>query len=257
MLFFCASIQAQELAFTRALFANGEFAQCRCESKRALLSGTEPREHFELLHALAGAELNQPVEKTVADLQHIVTENRNPQTSAMASYELGRQLWMQDQPEEALSAFASSFNTTTNQSLFLHAACSSFLVMQENKYLKKSRVDLVDQVNTSRSQWYGRLFSDCAKPDPQTNKPSELNWLVRFYRAQISPAIGSRCNLEPSCSEYFNQAWKKHGAAALPMIGDRLCREPGLNARAENPIVKEGKIRYADPIENHDFWMNP
>lgn len=256
MLFFCICAPAQQLELTRALFAQGDFEQCRCEAKRALLSQTEPREHFELLHALAGAQLNQPAGQTIAALQHLVEQNRNPQTSALAAYELGRQLWTQNRAEEALTSFTFSFHTTTNKSLFLHAACSSFLLMQENKELKKGRADLIAQINTSRSQWYGRLFSECARPAPDSGSEKKLNWIVSVYRAQISPAIGNRCTLEPSCSEYFNQAWHQHGPLALPMIGDRLCREPGINNRQENPVLKSGQIRYADPITNHDFWMN-
>jgi hypothetical protein len=253
MLFFCAQAQAQQLELTRALFAKGEYSQCRSESKRALLTGTEPIEHFELLHALAGTQLQRPTDETLQSLQQLVQQNRNPQISAMAAYELGRTLWQIDRPAEALDAFVFTFQTTTDKSLFLHAACSAFLLMNQHPALKAAHPDWVDQINTSRSQWYGSLFGECSQPQP--SEKTQPNWLVRFYRAQISPAIGNRCTLEPSCSEYFNQAWQKHGPTAIPMIGDRLCREPGVNDRQQNPILKNGQIRYGDPIKDHDFWM--
>jgi len=79
---------------------------------------------------------------------------------------------------------------------------------------------------------------------------------ISLYRTQISPAIGARCSLEPSCSEYFVQAVKKHGALGVPIMADRFVREPSVFAAAEKPVVMpNGRIRYADPVSDHDFWM--
>jgi len=79
---------------------------------------------------------------------------------------------------------------------------------------------------------------------------------ISLYRTQISPAIGARCSLEPSCSEYFVQAVKKHGLLGAPLIADRFVREPDVFKAREKPIVMlDGRIRYADPVSDHDFWM--
>ena len=33
-----------------------------------------------------------------------------------------------------------------------------------------------------------------------------LLWLIRAYRAGVSPALGARCRFEPSCSQYAYEA---------------------------------------------------
>ncbi|MDO8277729.1 MAG: membrane protein insertion efficiency factor YidD [Burkholderiaceae bacterium] len=43
---------------------------------------------------------------------------------------------------------------------------------------------------------------------------SALMFLVKGYRLLISPALGSNCRFEPSCSAYALQALEQHGAAA-------------------------------------------
>lgn len=43
---------------------------------------------------------------------------------------------------------------------------------------------------------------------------SVLMGLVKGYRLLISPALGSNCRFEPSCSAYALQALEQHGAAA-------------------------------------------
>lgn len=186
--------------------------------------------------------------------ESIIASNADLQVSSIASYELGRLQWQLDQPGNALDSFAFAFNTTTDKTLFLHSSCSMFLLFKEHPDLKDGNESLVSQISTSRDQWYGALFSQCAKPD--LGDATTPNWIIRFYRAQISPAIGERCTLEPSCSEYFHQASGKHGIKSVPMIADRLFREPEVSNRKADPVIMEdGQIRYRDPIENHDFWM--
>jgi putative membrane protein insertion efficiency factor len=36
--------------------------------------------------------------------------------------------------------------------------------------------------------------------------------LIRFYKAALSPYLGSRCRFTPTCSNYAIQAISKHGA---------------------------------------------
>jgi hypothetical protein len=81
--------------------------------------------------------------------------------------------------------------------------------------------------------------------------------LIGFYRNNIRPAIGDRCSLAPSCSEYARQAFIKHGWLAIPMITDRFYREPGVVAKAEKTLqLKDGRILFADPLEDHDWYFN-
>ena len=89
---------------------------------------------------------------------------------------------------------------------------------------------------------------------PQTawlHQPTD--WIVAFYRAQIGPAIGSRCSLQPSCSAYFLEAGRTHGSLwALPLTADRLIREPGVVAAARHPVSAGERVRYEDALSDHD-----
>lgn len=80
--------------------------------------------------------------------------------------------------------------------------------------------------------------------------------VVGFYRFAIRPAIGSRCALEPSCSQYFVLASRKHGWLGVPMTADRFVREPVVSA-PDRPWVRNaaGQWRHPDPVEDHDGWF--
>ena len=49
--------------------------------------------------------------------------------------------------------------------------------------------------------------------------------IVRAYQLLVSPLLGRNCRFTPSCSHYFIEAVRKHGAAkgALRGVG-RICR---------------------------------
>lgn len=86
-----------------------------------------------------------------------------------------------------------------------------------------------------------------------TGRP--VQWLISFYRSQISPAIGQRCSLTPSCSEYGMQSLKKHGVLGVAMIGDRLIREPDVVAEKPAPVRIGNRWFYTDAVSEHDWWM--
>ncbi len=79
--------------------------------------------------------------------------------------------------------------------------------------------------------------------------------VIGFYRNFISPAIGSRCALEPSCSHYFMEATEKHGWLGVPMTADRFVREPVASASDAWVQNAAGQFRHPDPVEDHDYWM--
>jgi hypothetical protein len=79
--------------------------------------------------------------------------------------------------------------------------------------------------------------------------------VIRFYRRQIAPALGRRCSLNPSCSEYALQALRRHGLLALAMYADRGVREPSIVADAERVVFVNGLRKFADPLDAHDWWM--
>ena len=59
---------------------------------------------------------------------------------------------------------------------------------------------------------------------------------VRFYQAVLSPLLPSVCKFEPSCSEYFIQAVRKHGPIRGVCQGTwRICRCNPWNAGGFDP----------------------
>ncbi len=258
MFFFTAFVRADALGLATELMRQNEWELCRRECRRARMERVGPAERLLLLETVASIRIGADPAACIPVLEGIVSTNADRQATAIASYELGRLQWQAGAPAAALDAFELAFMTTTNKTLFLHASCAMFQLLQENRSLKKGREDLVSQITTSRAEYHAALFAATKKPDPAIDRPATPSWIIRFYRSQISPAIGDRCVLHPSCSEYYTQTRHKHGLLAIPMIADRFIREPDVsNAKARPVVMPGGRIYYADPVEDHDFWMTP
>jgi len=78
---------------------------------------------------------------------------------------------------------------------------------------------------------------------------------VRFFQRYISVVDGDRCPMYPTCSAYSLSALEKHG----PMMGtfmtvDRLFHETDPQEH-RHPMMKYGRRRFYDPLENNDFWL--
>ncbi len=145
---------------------------------------------------------------------------------------------------------------------FCHESCGEGQTLaqdfQRSGEITKSEVEqrramLAKQIESGKIPNLKLTNNDSQKP--QKFSQQQPNLFIRFYRSQISPAIGERCTLVPSCSEYFNQAWCKHGLIAVPMVADRFFREPDVNKHKHQPIIINNTIRYGDPVSDHDFWM--
>ena len=119
-----------------------------------------------------------------------------------------------------------------------------FLAAAESKSGKNISTD---SPSTGTTQTSGNSRSSI------TAKPAQ--WMILFYRSQIRPAIGQRCSLTPSCSEYGMQALKKHGILGLAMIGDRTFREPDVVTEKLSPVRIGNRWFYKDTLESHDWWM--
>jgi hypothetical protein len=59
-----------------------------------------------------------------------------------------------------------------------------------------------------------------------TDLPADmLVFVVRLYQASLSGLIGRQCKFVPTCSEYFIQAVRRHGALRGGAMGLwRICR---------------------------------
>lgn len=78
---------------------------------------------------------------------------------------------------------------------------------------------------------------------------------IGFYQTQIGPALGQRCSMYPSCSHYTLEACREYGLAGIPMSADRLIRETDHVRYRIDPIRRNGRELYYDPIENHTYWF--
>jgi len=80
-------------------------------------------------------------------------------------------------------------------------------------------------------------------------------WSVRFYQHQISPAIGQRCSMHPSCSAFCVEAVQRYGVVGVAMTGDRLVRETDHVRYRLRPVLVNGQEKYADPVSDHSKWF--
>lgn len=82
-----------------------------------------------------------------------------------------------------------------------------------------------------------------------------LEIFTNIYGA-ISRVDGNRCPMYPTCSHYSLEAIGKHGLLiGIVMTFDRLIHES--NEMDYAPLVEVGDaVRYADPVENNDFWWS-
>ena len=142
--------------------------------------------------------------------------------------------------------------------LFWRAGCTLYFRMKADRTLRRDRPALWQSLQSCRDAWPLEVWQECRPHKRSGPSLAALpgRWVVQFYRAQIGPAIGSRCDLQPSCSEYFLQAGRAHGLLGVPLIADRFVREPSVVAAAEQPVtLPGGRIRYADPVSDHDEWL--
>jgi len=239
------------------LFAEGDMEACLVEAARAR-KGDPSNDRAALLEAAARLRVGREVEDALAALAERESSD-DPDVRFSASYERGRALWAVGRMEEAYASLANALLTAPDRARFLRSACTLFLFFEDAPSFRERDPALVMQMNTSRALWTGRLFAECRLPKPAggalLGKPGQ--WLVSFYRTQVSPAIGARCSCHPSCSEYFKQACAKHGLLGFAMQADRFFREPDVVKEGKHPVRVGGAIKYYDPVSDHDFWMQP
>jgi putative component of membrane protein insertase Oxa1/YidC/SpoIIIJ protein YidD len=240
------------------LFAEKDWEPCLRECERLLI--TDPHDDDALLFSsVCKLRLGRDTRRARTDLGGLMTSKADLSIRTRAAYEKARADWKDGDMKSAFEAFLFAFYRTGDPTLFVKSACSLTRVMDDVPDLSdKQKHSLRMQINSSRDLWYGPLFKECRVDDPAKKTPAlayPARWFTLLYRAQIGPAIGDRCVLEPSCSAYFLEAGRKHGLLAFPMIADRFFREPSEAQDPGNRIVKHGRVRHADPVSDHDGWM--
>lgn len=251
-----AAASTNTTALVVDLFEEGQWQACRTECRRLLL--TQPREHHvRLLKAVA--ELRLGVD-SISSLTALYGASDTPDpVRGMARYEAAMEYWQRGDLNQAFVDLRHAFLHAPDRDLFLRAGCSLHLLLLRYEVVPSPSPDLRSQLAVCEPLWSIEMRRSCVPPLRSsgctwTGRPGQ--WLIALYRKQISPAIGARCSLHPSCSEYGRQALAKHGLLGFPMIADRGFREPGVVAERARPVVINGKRRYQDPLENHDHWMD-
>lgn len=245
-----------------ALFAEGQWAAAGLESRRILATELTPVEadRARLLSALSvlrqsGAERQLALE-TLETLWK--RESTEINVRCRAAYELA---FAQAEPDEQLAgeALIFAYSRAGDVELFWQAGCALYFHFQEHRAWRQQYPGLWQTLQTTSSTWPATVVQEQRKRMSTQGTPwSRLpaRWIVGFYRAQISPAIGSRCELQPSCSAYLLESCQAHGLLGFTLMADRFIREPSVYDAKEKPVVMpDGRIRYADPVTDHDFWM--
>jgi putative component of membrane protein insertase Oxa1/YidC/SpoIIIJ protein YidD len=238
------------------LFQEADWRACAQESRRALLQDPAD-ETAQLLAACATHRLGRQDAPLFATLQRLADQSQDSHIRSRAALELGLLYYQTRQTAAATAAAVQAFVETPEAPVFI--ASGDLLEM-----LLKAKPDTVlpphvaMQLKTYSAMPAHETPQEIASLRPN-KKPSLFSLPVRgitaFYRHAIRPAIGSRCSLHPSCSEYFTQAGRRHGLLAFPMIADRLVREPGVVNQGADPVQVNTKTYYRDPVEQHDEWM--
>ncbi len=254
ILFLSPYAVAEELLLE--LYEEGDWEACLLESSRMIQAGVNSPKAL-LIRAEARLMLGRSMDHALATLINLASQTDRPEEMSMAAYLYGREMWRRGRIADAFGAFERAFKHAQNQDLFLHSACSLFLLTEEYPALKQDHADTFMQVNSTRDFWYGELFAESRihqRKGLSVGRPV-AKWIVTFYRSQISSAIAMRCSCEPSCSEYFMQACKKHGLLGFAMQADRFYREPSVVQQKKKVVIVGGRERVLDLVEDHDFWM--
>ena len=246
-----------ELDLAAELFAEGRWAEARTESRRMPPDAPEAA-RARLLAAAAALRMGTGRAEAVAELAALWRDEAvDLETRCMAAYESGLASWA-DGETNAPAALEFAYLQTRAPPLFWRAGCSLYFYLKADRKLRLEKAAIWQSLQSCRDSWPLEIWRECRPRRKQGPALASLpaQALVKFYRAQIGPAIGSRCDLQPSCSEYFLQASRAHGGLGVPIMADRFVREPSVVSAREQPVtMPDGHVRVADPLADHDFWM--
>lgn len=258
MLVAASAAASSELELAADLYAEGQWAAARVEGLRVQAAAAGPAaDRAGLLAAVSALRLGTDRAAALQDLEALWrAESADLESRCLAAYEFGLADWAAG-GAQAPAALEFAYVRTRETPLFWRAGCSLYFYLKIHKKLRREKAATWQSLQSCRDAWPLEVWRECRPRSPGpalTALPGR--WVVAFYRAQIGPAIGSRCDLLPSCSEYFLQASRAHGLLGVPIMADRFVREPSVvSARANPATMPDGRIRYADPVSDHDYWM--
>ena len=258
ILFFilATSVCAAPLDLALQLFEEEDWPACRRECRRELMANPA-NETAQLMVLVCSLREGGATEAAAAALGALAAGAGDVEVRALAAYELGRAEWGAGRADEAFALLRQAYLGTRDHALFLRAGCSLYFLGVDFPTLGKTDPAVFQSLETSAPLWTADIRDECRAPEVKRGGAWSApgRWIVAVYRNQVRPAIGSRCSLEPSCSEYFRQASQKHGLLGVPMIGDRMVREPSVVAAERERVLVGDEWRIADPVSGHDGWM--
>lgn len=257
ILFFFVAMTSAASPLAWDLYEEGNWTACAVEATRILRGDPASETARFLLHASAARAT--PTREACSNLLALSRTATCPEIRSLAAAASARMLLHGPDPASAWEPAVQAFLSTRNPDAFLQGLAIMQYLARHNRTAIRMPADLEQQYLTCQPL-LRHLTDDPRPPRPESiarrigTAPGRLT--VAFYRRCIRPALGERCTLSPSCSEYFLQATGKHGLMAIPMLADRLVREPSVVATARYPLAKERRIVYHDPVEHHDFWLD-
>lgn len=248
---------AESLDLAQELLADADWPAARREAMRAAIALARPEsERARAMAAIArirGSYSPEESAAALAELQRLAETAERPDVRGSAALEVGHHLLRQGCPDEAWPWLARAFRAGVSDETTLAAGAELLWLGRMNPSRWRRDPDLRLQIASLRVPlWNMPLVARERRGPPLSARPGL--WFTRFYRRQIRPAIGNRCQLRPTCSEYFVQAARRYGWRAIPLLADRLVREPSVVQAAEHPLYEQDRVVYPDPVEAHSFW---
>lgn len=252
----------KQIRLAAELFNDGLYDEARTEAGRVMLENAGKTNSAEYADARLVRALSSYVSGTGGEIADICNDETAPMSARItAAYVIGT-LAVADSAEAAQvkrDALTFVFTGTDDTSMFWNAGCLLYFMMKEDSEAREKAPLVWKQLETVSSVWPVEIVRAC-KASLADSGEKKAPWPIlagiAFYRSQISPAIGKRCLLEPSCSEFYLQACRKHGWLGMGIGGDRFFREPSITGDERLEIVMpDDTIRYSDPVSAHDFWL--
>lgn len=258
--FFLAALSGHAFADARLaqdLFEAGDWVGCRREAKRAALSQPEDPD-LRFLEAVSRLRLRMDEEAARAMLREVIADYGKQGTgdrAAAAALELGASEEIAGRRQPALDAYSIALTSAGTPERALRAVAGIDRIREQDPEGVHLAPDLEPILRILRPSIPAEAKVAPAGTGSEARSGFQpAGFLVSLYRNQVRPAIGSRCELNPSCSEYFVQAGHRHGWLAFPMIADRFFREPSVVQSADRESARDSQARVADPLTDHDFW---
>ncbi len=251
---FSFSVFATDLALQ--LYAESDWNTAHVEALRVIAHEPE-NPQAQAVAMWARLQMN-PLDQIALDSAiRIANDESDKEWRARSFYELGHIMWKAEVTHDAFAFFKKSFQLTEDQELFLSTAYLLDSMLRHKPELADLDDPLRVQLRTLRPLVTPAILQ--AEALPQHARPMLVARLaepiVGLYQSQISPAIGHRCSMHPSCSQYCVEACRSYGLAGIPMTADRLIRESDHVVHRINPIVVDGEERFYNPISDHSFWF--